>query len=173
MMKRYWATIWVTILMLTGAASASAQNRSADSKIIGIKVNEVVLEAINFQERTARMSLALSISNPIPVRLKDFQFDLRLFRMDAISGDYAGEMKVGGKRPVLVNLPFTVNLRSIPKVVWSAFRNKGRLQFDLDTAFTLPLLVFEKRFEKSLSGEIPLKSLVDAASLLRASRLTF
>jgi hypothetical protein len=44
------------------------------------------------------------------------------------------------------------------------------LQFDLDTGFTLPLYVFEKRFDQSFSGEVPLKSLVDAASLLRAMR---
>ncbi|HXG93752.1 MAG TPA: hypothetical protein VNN73_15515, partial [Blastocatellia bacterium] len=72
-----------------------------------------------------------------------------------------------------VNLPLVVNLRSIPGVVWSAFTNHGRLKFDLDTAFTLPLFVFEKRFDKSFSGEVPLRSVVDAASILRARRLGF
>ena len=40
-------------------------------------------------------------------------------------------------------------------------------------AFTLPLFVIEKRFDKSFSGEVPLKTLVDAATLLRASKLGF
>jgi hypothetical protein len=69
-------------------------------------------------------------------------------------------------------LPVVVNLRSIPNVVWSAFSNRGQVQYELDTGFTLPLYVFERRFDKSFSGEVPLRSLVDAASILRAQRGT-
>jgi hypothetical protein len=70
-----------------------------------------------------------------------------------------------------VNLPLTVHLRSIPNVVWSAFTNRGRLRYELDSAFTLPLFITEKRFDQNFSGEVPLRSLVDAASILRARRL--
>jgi hypothetical protein len=53
-------------------------------------------------------------------------------------------------------------------VVWSAFSNRGQVRYDLETGFTLPLYLFERRFDKSFSGEVPLRSLVDAASILRA-----
>ena len=98
---------------------------------------------------------------------------MRLYGLEAIEGSYDGLMKIGSKRGSRINLPLTVNLRSIPQVIWSAFKNRGRISFDLDTAFTLPLYVFEKRFDKSFSGEVPLKTLVDAATLLRASKLGF
>ncbi len=67
-------------------------------------------------------------------------------------------------------MPVVVNLRSIPNVVWSAFSNRGQVRYEFDTAFTLPLYVFERRFDKSFAGEVPLRSLVDAASIMRAQR---
>ena len=69
-----------------------------------------------------------------------------------------------------MNLPLTVHLRSIPNVVWTAFRNQGRIDYELDSAFTVPLFITEKRFDQSFAGEVPLRSLVDAASIIRASR---
>jgi hypothetical protein len=155
------------------AASAQAQGRRSPERyadrLVDINLSEVILESIDFRDQTARMSLGIEIKNPfIPLRLKDFEYRLRLFGLEAIEGFHDGEMKLGGKGGSRINLPLVVNLRSIPGVVWSAFSNRGRLKFDLDTAFTLPLIVFEKRFDKSFSGEVPLKTLVDAASILRA-----
>jgi hypothetical protein len=165
----------MSLLLAVMAASAPAQTRRASSrygdKLIDLKVAEVVLESIDFSNQTARLSVGLEITNSlIPISLKDFDYRLRLYGLETIEGGYDGTMKLGGKQGSRVNLPLEVNLRSIPGVVWSAFSNRGKLKFDLDTAFTLPLLVFEKRFDKSFSGEVPLKSLVDAASILRARR---
>ncbi|HXG65261.1 MAG TPA: LEA type 2 family protein [Blastocatellia bacterium] len=164
----------LALCLLALAASASAQGKKPakyGDKLIDIDVSEVTLEAIDFRAQTARMSVGLEVSNPyIPLRVKDFDYRLRLYGLEAIEGSHDGMMKLGGKGASRINLPFTVNLRSIPGVVWSAFKNRGRLQFDLDTGFTLPLYVFEKRFDQSVSGEVPLKSLVDAAALLRAMR---
>ena len=106
----------------------------------------------------------------IPVSLKDFDYSLRLADRDVIEGRHQGSLKIGGRRASRVNLPVTVHLRSIPNVVWSAFTNRGRLRYDLESAFTLPLFVTEKRFDQSFSGEVPLRSVVDAASILRAQR---
>jgi LEA14-like dessication related protein len=159
------------------AANAAAQRRSSSdpytNKLISVDVREVTLDAIDFRSQLARMTIALDIRNPIPIKLKDFDYELRLFGLEAITGNADGEMQLGGKKPAHVNLPIELNLRAIPQIVWSAFKNRGRLKFDLDTAFTLPLFVIEKRFDKSFSGEVPLKSLVDAATLFRASQLGF
>src|SRR6185503_9790148 len=156
-------------------SSADAQTRRNASrytdKLIKFSVSEITLESIDFRNQTALMGIGLEISNPLPIKLKDFDYSLRLYGLETIAGNYDGEMKLGGKNGSRINLPVEINLRSIPGVIWTAFKNRGRLKFDLDTAFTLPLFVFEKRFDKSFSGEVPLKSLVDAATLLRASRL--
>jgi hypothetical protein len=164
--------------MMVFATSTPAQSRRSSDrysdKLVSINVSEIVLESINFRDQTARMNVGLDIKNAlIPVSLKDFDYRLRLYGLETIEGSYDGLMKIGSKRGSRINLPVTVNLRSIPQVVWSAFKNRGRISFDLDTAFTLPLLLFEKRFDKSFSGEVPLKTLVDAATLLRASKLGF
>lgn len=158
------------------ATSAEAQSRRSSDRysdrLVDIHLSEVTLESIDFRDQTARLSLGLEIKNPlIPLRLKDFEYRLRLYGLEAIEGYHDGEMKLGGKDASRINLPMVVNLRSIPGVIWSAFSNRGRLKFDLDTAFTLPLFVFEKRFDKSFSGEVPLKTLVDAATILRAKRI--
>ena len=163
----------ILICLPVFAANAPAQSRRSPDRyadrLVDINLSEVTLESIDFRDQTARMNLGLEIKNPfIPLRLKNFEYRLRLFGLETIEGFHDGEMKLGGKDSSLINLPVTVNLRSIPNVVWSAFTNGGRLKFDLDTAFTLPLIVFEKRFDKSFSGEVPLKTLVDAASILRA-----
>ena len=142
-------------------------------RLVNLKVGELTLESIDFRDQTARLSLGLDVSNGlVPVTLKDFDYRLRLAGQDAIEGTYNGALKIGGRRSSRVNLPIVVHLRSIPGVVWSAFRNQGRVSYDMDAGFTLPLFITEKRFDQNFSGEVPLRSLVDAASILRASRAT-
>ena len=159
-------------------AEAPAQRRFPDLGNIGrigdavnvqIKVGEITLESIDFRNQTASLNVGLDVANGlIPVSLKDFNYRLRLADRDVIEGTHHGTLKVGGRRASRVNLPVTVHLRSIPSVVWSAFTNRGQLRYDLDSAFTLPLFITEKRFDQSFSGEVPLRSLVDASSILRA-----
>ena len=143
--------------------------RIGDAVNVQIKVGEITLESIDFRNQTASLNVGLDIANGfIPVSLKDFDYRLRLADRDVIEGTHPGTLQVGGRRASRVNLPLTVHLRSIPEVVWSAFTNRGQLRYDLDSAFTLPLFITEKRFDQSFSGEVPLRSLVDAASIVRA-----
>lgn len=176
--KRFTVSVVLMALMLVVSGAdhkTSAQMRLPDLGRIGdavnvqLKVSEVTLESINFRDQTANLSIGLDIANGlIPVNLKDFDYRLRLGDQDLIEGNHNGTLKVGGRRASRVNLPVTVHLRSIPGVVWSAFTNRGRLSYELDSAFTLPLFITEKRFDQSFSGEVPLRSIVDAASILRA-----
>ncbi|HJQ31851.1 MAG TPA: LEA type 2 family protein [Pyrinomonadaceae bacterium] len=157
------------------AASAQAQRRSTigrlGGKLVDVKLGELTLESIDFRDQTARFNLGLDVSNGlVPVTLKDFDYRLRLAGQDAIEGTYGGNLKIGGRRSSRVNLPVTVHLRSIPGVVWQAFRNQGRVGYELESGFTVPLFVTEKRFDQSFAGEVPLRSLVDAATIVRASR---
>ena len=173
------AVLLTGIFIATGSSiQTQAQMRLPDLGRLGdavnvqLKVGEITLESIDFRNQTANLIVGFDVSNGlIPVNLKDFDYRLRLADRDVIEGSHHGTLKVGGRRASRVNLPITVHLRSIPSVVWSAFTNRGRLRYDLDSAFTLPLFVTEKRFDQSLSGEVPLRSLVDAASVLRARRL--
>ena len=171
--ERMWLALALLFVAMF-ATGASAQTRRSTDRIggdlVSMKLNEITLESIDFRDQTARLNLGLDISTPIPVSLKDFDYRLSLFDQDVIEGSYGGSMKLGGRRGAQFNLPIVVHLRSIPNVVWSAFSNRGQVRYDLDTAFTLPLYVFERRFDKSFSGEVPLRSLVDAASILRAQR---
>jgi hypothetical protein len=159
------------------AAGAQAQGRGQverlGGRLVDIKVGELTLESIDFRDQTARLNVGLDISNGLlPVTLKDFDYRLRLGGYETIEGFHDGALKIGGRRSSRVNLPVVVHLRSIPGAVWSAFRNNGRVAYDLDAGFTLPLFVTEQRFDRSFSGEVPLRTLVDAASILRASRMT-
>ena len=163
------------LFVLTLAAGAQAQGRSPverwGGKLVDIKVGELTLESIDFRDQTATLSLGLDVANGlVPVTLKDFDYRLRLAGQDAIEGTHYGDLKIGGRKGSRVNLPLRVHLRSIPNVVWSAFRNQGRIDYELDSGFTVPLFITEKRFDQSFSGEVPLRSLVDAASIIRASR---
>ena len=165
----------VALFVLTLAAGAQAQGRSPverwGGKLVDIKVGELTLESIDFREQTATLSLGLDVANGlVPVTLKDFDYRLRLAGQDAIEGTHYGDLKIGGRKGSRVNLPLTVHLRSIPNVVWSAFRNQGRIDYELDSGFTVPLFITEKRVDQSFAGEVPLRSLVDAASIIRASR---
>jgi hypothetical protein len=159
-----------------GTSSASAQSRRdverLGGRMVDIQVGEITLESIDFRDQTARLSVGLDIKNGLlPVSLKDFDYNLRLFDQQFIQGRHEGTLKVGGRKLSRVNLPLVVNLRSIPNMVWSAFSNRGQVRYEMDTAFTLPLFIMERRFDQSFSGEVPLRSLVDTASILRASRL--
>ncbi|HEX8558649.1 MAG TPA: hypothetical protein VF668_11120 [Pyrinomonadaceae bacterium] len=160
-------------VLALGGVAAQAQGRSTigrwGGKVVDVKVGQLTLESVDFREQTARLSLGLEVSNSlVPVTLKDFDYRLRLAGQDAVEGRYDGSLKI--RKGSRVELPVVVHLRSIPGVVWSAFRNGGRVGYELDSAFTVPLFVTERRFDQSFSGEVPLRSLVDAATVLRASR---
>ena len=164
----------VALFVLTLGVAAQAQGRSTverwGGKLLDVKVGELTLESVDFRDQTAHLSLALETNSLVPVTLKDFDYSLRLAGQDAIEGTHYGDLKIGGRKGSRVNLPLTVHLRSIPNVVWTAFRNQGRIDYELDSGFTLPLFITEKRFDQSFAGEVPLRSLVDAASIIRASR---
>ena len=187
MLKKTFGRFAIPSLMLLAviafgsASEATAQfpdlgrlgdlGRIGEAVNVQVKLGEITLESIDFRNQTADLSLGLDVANGlVPVSLKDFDYSLRLADSDVIEGRHQGSLKIGGRRASRVNLPVTVHLRSIPRVVWSAFTNRGRLRYDLDSAFTLPLFITEKRFDQSFSGEVPLRSLVDAASILRAQR---
>ena len=160
------------LLLFAGVASAQGRGGSAAGRIgsdmVNLRVSEITLESVDFRDQTARLSLGIDATTPLPVSLKDFDYRLRLNDQETIEGTHAGTLKIGGRRGSRVDLPVVVNLRSIPSVIWNAFSNRGQVRYQLDTAFTLPLLIFEKRFDKSFDGEVPLRSLVDAATILRA-----
>jgi len=162
------------LLLAAFASGASAQGRGGIERmggdLVNLEVSEITLESIDFRDQTANLSVGLDTRTPLPVSLKDFDYRLSLFDSEIIQGRHDGSFKIGGRGGARVNLPVTVNLRSIPSVVWNAFSNRGQVRYQLDTAFTLPLFVFERRFDKSFDGEVPLRSLVDAATILRASR---
>lgn len=179
-LKMIFAGLAIIFVASFSAPEASAQRRLPNlgninignvGNMVKMKVGEITLERIDFRRQTADLSIGLEIGNTfIPVNLKDFDYRVSLYNSDFIEGNY-GNLKLNGSRPTQLKLPVTVNLRSIPQVIWQAFKNRGRINYELDTGFTLPLYVTEKRFDKSFSGEVPLKSLVDAASILRASQL--
>lgn len=162
------------LLVIASASVSAAQGRGGIERmggdLVNLQVSEITLESIDFRDQTASLSVGLDTKTPLPVSLKDFDYRLSLFDSEIIQGRHDGSFKLGGRRGSRVNLPVTVNLRSIPSVVWNAFSNRGQVRYQLDTAFTLPLFVFERRFDKSFDGEVPLRSLVDAATILRASR---
>ena len=164
----------VTLFVVTLCVGAQAQGRSTverwGGKLLDVKVGELTLESIDFRDQTAHLSLGLETNSLVPVTLKDFDYRLRLAGQDAVEGTYGGSLKIGGRRGSRVELPIVVHLRSIPGVVWSAFRNRGRVGYELESGFTVPLFITERRFDQSFAGEVPLRSLVDAATILRASR---
>ena len=175
-----FSVLALALCLLTFASSAAAQGRRSTigdlgdklNNFIDVDVSDVTLEAIDFREQTARLSVGLDITNPyIPVRLKDFDYRLSLFDQATIEGRHDGTMKLGGKNGAHVQLPVTLHLRSIPGVLWNAFSNRGNVRYQLETGFSVPLIFFNKRIDKSFAGEVPLKSLVDAASILRARNL--
>jgi LEA14-like dessication related protein len=174
------AAVVLGIVVVASGATVQTQaqmrlpdlGRIGDAVNVQVKVGEITLESIDFRNQTANLTVGFDVANGlIPVNLKDFDYRLRLADSDVIDGSHTGTLKIGGRRASRVNLPVTVHLRSIPNIVWSAFTNRGRLRYDLDSAFTLPLFVTEKRFDQSFSGEVPLRSLVDAAQILRARRV--
>jgi hypothetical protein len=180
-MRRFFAggglagkALLAAFFVLALTASAEAQRlpgvERLGGQLVKFKVGELTLESVDFRDQTARLSLGLDVSNGLlPVTLKDFDYSLRLNGEETLSGVHDGDLRVGGRRAERVNLPVVVHLRAIPSAIWSAFRNRGRVQYELGTGFTVPLFVTERRFDQSFSGEVPLRSLVDAATILRAS----
>ncbi len=167
----------LSFFLLGMAASVEAQTRRTPAglgnRLISLDVSEITLEAIDLRNQTARLNVGLDVSNAlVPLSLKDFEYSLNLYGAPTITGRHAGTMRIGGRTPSRINLPVEVHLRSIPNTLWQAFSNRGNIRYELDTGFTLPLFVFEQRLNQSFSGEVPLRSVVDAATIMRAQRDT-
>ena len=78
------SVVAIAVALVVFATTMPAQNRKStdrySDKLISINVAEIVLEAINFRDQTARMNIALDITNAlIPISLKDFEYRLRLY----------------------------------------------------------------------------------------------
>ena len=174
------SAVSLTAILLATIPTASAQTRRTGglgdilggglgSRLINIRVGDITLESVNFRDQTARLNVGLNVSNPfIPVALRDFDYSLSLYGQPAFTGRYDGEMRLGGRGGSRVNLPIDVHLRSIPDILWQAFSNRGNVRYELGTGFTLPLFITERRFEQNFSGEVPLRTVVDAATIMRA-----
>ncbi|HXG94060.1 MAG TPA: hypothetical protein VNN73_17080, partial [Blastocatellia bacterium] len=110
--KRIAAVAFALALTLSiFASSTPAQSRRPArgldaGRLINISLREVTLQSIDFRDQTARMNLALEITNALlPLSLKDFDYRLRLYGLDTIEGSYDGVMKLGGRNGSRVNLP--------------------------------------------------------------------
>src|SRR5688572_30957971 len=73
--------------------------RVGDAMNVQLKVEEITLESINFRDQTANLNVGFNVANGlIPVRLKDFDYRLRLGDQDLIEGSHNGTLKVGGRQ---------------------------------------------------------------------------
>ena len=180
MMSRFrfgFGAVVLSLFLLGMASSVEAQTRRTPAglgnRLISLDVSEITLEAIDLRNQTARLNVGLDVSNAlVPLSLKDFEYRLSLYGVPTITGRHDGTMRIGGRTASRINLPVEVQLRSIPNTLWQAFSNRGNIRYELDTGFTLPLFVFEQRLNQSFSGEVPLRSVVDAATIARAQRDT-
>jgi LEA14-like dessication related protein len=146
--------------------SSFAQENSAQQKP-DFKVKSVKLNGIDWSNKTADTTVVVVVSNPgIGFKLTDLQYKLKMNDSSFAEGKYDKEAQIPSKGEAEIELPFTIDLTTLPLVAWNSIKESLTLHYEIEAEFKIPLLtLFSPTQKTSFKGDF---SLTDALAELPA-----
>jgi len=146
--------------------SSFAQENSAQQKP-DFKVKSVKLNGIDWSNKTADTTVVVVVSNPgIGFKLTDLQYKLKMNDSSFAEGKYDKEAQIPSKGEAEIELPFTIDLTTLPLVAWNSIKESLTLHYEIEAEFKIPLLtLFSPNQKTSFKGDF---SLTDALAELPA-----
>lgn len=146
-------------------ASTLAQEKPAPDK------PQVVLKDIHFDKldlwkKTVEMIAVVEIkSQGVALKLRDMNYRLKLNDHPVAEGKYADEIELSATDKTEINLPFALDLTSLPGVTWDMLTESFTLRYEIETEFTIPLFAALKHTQKtSFKGDLPIGEAVYSLS---------
>src|SRR5205085_10950222 len=90
-------------------------------------------------------------------KLTDVHYNLKLNDNQVAEGKYEKELEIPASGELVLELPFTVDMTSIPGVAWNTITDSFTLRYELEAEFTIPIFATLKHTQKSsFKGDLPL-----------------
>ena len=158
MMRRTTHCLLLLLMLLALFSVASfAQEKAAEEKP-DFKVKSVKLNGIDWSNKTADTTVLIVITNPgVGFKLTDLNYKLKMNETSFAEGKYDKEVQIPAKGEAEIELPFTIDLTTIPIVAWNSIKDSLTLHYEIEAEFKIPLFTFLTSSQKtSFKGDFSL-----------------
>jgi len=153
------------VVALFLVAICGGQVCAFEEKKPAVCLKGVSVEGIDWNKRSAQVTLSISIDNPGPAfKLKDLSYRLSLNGKQAAEGKYDKEIEVPAHSSATLSLPCSVDLSAMPGVAWGIIAGGFDVHYELETEFTVRLPMLNPRIKTSLGGDLSLAATVSGWS---------
>lgn len=122
-----------------------------------VHLKGVSVEGIDWNNRSAKTTLSIAIDNPGPAfKLRDLSYRLKLNDAQAAEGRYDPPIEVPAQATATFELPCNVDLSALPGVAWAIITGGFDVHYELETEFTVPLVMLNPRIKTSVGGDLSL-----------------
>ena len=157
MMRYKTDSIYLLILLTCFSVTSFAQDNPTQQKP-DFKVKSVKLNGIDWSKKTADTTVVVVVSNPgIGFKLTDLHYKLKMDDSGFAEGTYDKEAQIPTKGEAEIELPFTIDLTSLPLVAWNSIKDLLTLHYEIEAEFKIPLLALFSPMQKtSFKGDFSL-----------------
>ena len=147
------------ILTLCGiAAKAADDSQIAEAKKPTFELKGITFKGFDLSNKTAEVLASVEMKNLSGgFKLTDVHYKLKLNDNPVAEGKYEKELDIPASGELVLELPFTVDMTSIPGVAWNTITDSFTLRYELEAEFTIPIFATLKHTQKSsFTGDLPL-----------------
>lgn len=162
------AIVALVLLATCGSTVWALEHNKPAANLKGVSV-----EGIDWNNRSAQLTLSISIDNPGPAfKLRDFNYQLKLNDKQAAEGKYDREIEVPAQSSTVFDLPCSVDILAMPAVAWGIIAGGFDVHYELETEFTILLPMLSPRIKTSLGGDLSLAATVSGWSAKIKERIS-
>lgn len=155
-MSRVIGTL-ILVTMCGVAVGAAGGQQAGEDKKLTLELKSIALKGFDLSKKTADGVATVEVKNPGGAfKLIDVNYRLKLNDHQVAAGKYEKELEIPATGEVTLELPFTVDITSIPGVAWNTITDSLTLRYEFETEFTIPLFASLKhRQQSSFKGDLP------------------
>jgi LEA14-like dessication related protein len=136
--------------------AATTLGQTGDPGRPTIELKRISVEEFDWAKRSANTRVTVEINNPGPAfTVSDVNYRLRLNDKIAGEGKNDKAIAVPANSTITVELPFAVDLSSLPDLAWSTISTGFKVNYEMEAEFTVPAVaLLIPRIKASFSGEL-------------------
>jgi LEA14-like dessication related protein len=147
------------VIAFCGAAIRAADDsKTDDDKKPKFELKSIAFKSFDLSNKTADVVATVEVKNAAGAfKLQDVNYRLKLNDQGVAEGKYEKDLEIPASGEMMIELPFTVDMTSIPGVAWNTISDSFTLRYELEAEFTIPLFAAPKARQKtSFTGDIPI-----------------
>jgi LEA14-like dessication related protein len=148
----------ILLAFFSTAVRAADDSKIAEDKKPVFELKGIAVKGFDLSNKTADILASVEVKNLNGgFKLTDVNYKLKLNDHQVAEGKYEKELEIPASGEMLVELPFTVDMTSIPGVAWDTLTDSFTLRYELEAEFTIPIFATLKATQKSsFKGDLPL-----------------